>query len=144
MPITLLLRQVLEEAPTFQAAREKLARTPIASDCLLLLTGIHPGEMVVIERSPTRSAIRDPENGILAVTNDYRVLTGDSSAPGSALAETSCGRFDRATALLGRRKPVTVAECLEVLQDDQVRMDITVQQMVLAANRGLVEVAGHG
>ena len=73
-PVVFLLRQVLEEAPDFQAALRTLKNTPLASDSLLLLTGIRAGEMAVIERTPYRAEVRLGENGSIFVTNDYRLM----------------------------------------------------------------------
>src|SRR5262249_58170211 len=42
-PVVFLIRKVLEEAQTFQEACKALAETPIASDCLLLVTGTRAG-----------------------------------------------------------------------------------------------------
>jgi hypothetical protein len=120
-PVTLLLRSVLAGAADFVSAVARLEAAPIASDCLLLVTGVNPGEMVVIERSPTRAARRGPEAGVLVVTNDYRCLPvasgGVPSVPdaprvASTLATTSCGRFD------------------------DVRMSITMQSMAFRARTG--------
>lgn len=42
LPVLFLLRQVLEKAATFEEAVGLLSSTPIASDCLLLITGPKP------------------------------------------------------------------------------------------------------
>lgn len=139
-PISLFIRTVLEEAATFAEAVEWLAREPLASDCLLLVSGTQTGEMVVIERTPTRSAIRHPENGYIVVTNDYLLIDADPDQPATALQATSCNRFDQATARLGSYVPHTQGECLAILSDPQVRMSITVQQMVFSARTGQLEV----
>lgn len=140
--VVFVLRRVLETAPDFTSAVEALRATPLASDSLLLVTGTARGEMVVIERTPTRSALRHAEDGALVVTNDYRRLASSSGAAPGALAATSCGRFDRATTLLRDHLPRTPDACLEVLADPGVRLAITAQQMVLSARRGVVALAG--
>jgi hypothetical protein len=43
-PVVFLLRQVLEDVPDFQSALRALQEAPLASDSLLLLTGIREGE----------------------------------------------------------------------------------------------------
>ncbi len=136
MPVELLLRQVLEEAPTFEQARDLLSRTPIPCDCLLLLTGILPGELVVIERTPSRHAGRGPEAGQIAVTNGYlRLEAGIGGAPSALLAST-CERLDRVGQLLKKRRPENPDDCFQYLNDPDVRMNITVQQMVFRAATG--------
>jgi acid ceramidase len=119
-----------------------LTSTEIASDCLLLVTGILPGEMVVVERTPTRAALRSPTNGCLIVTNDYLALQSKTTSTGveQELQQTSCSRFDRASLLLAHHVPRNVTECFSILTDPAIRMRITVQQMVMSAAQGLLEV----
>ncbi|HJL35151.1 MAG TPA: C45 family peptidase, partial [Polyangiaceae bacterium LLY-WYZ-15_(1-7)] len=136
--IALLLRDVLERAPSFDAALERLAESEIASDCLLLLTGTAPGERVVIERTPTRYALRRSE-GPLVVTNDYRALEGGGAA--GLLGATACARFDRAAELAAGGLDPEAAFAL--LSDDAVRMAITVQQMAFRAATGEVWIGGE-
>ncbi len=140
-PVTFLLRDVLDTARDFDEAVVRLRDSPVTSDSLLLVTGTKQGEMVVIERSPTRAAVREAINGFVAVSNDYRSLPSTRAAGAvAALAETSCSRFERAGELVAEQKPRTPAECFSVLNDANVRMDITVQSMVFSASKGLVEV----
>jgi hypothetical protein len=94
----LALRHVLETCSSYGDAKRALMTMPIASDCLLLLTGAARGELCVIERTSTCSAVREAEDGIVAVTNDYRALDAVSAAT-TILATTACGRFERALSL---------------------------------------------
>jgi acid ceramidase len=136
-PVVLLIRQVFETCATFGEAIRVLERSPIAADCLLLVTGTNPGEMAVVERTSTRAAIRGPENGFVAVTNDYRRLDDAASAQtGNRLQETACGRFDRTTELLARDLPRDSSACIRILRDPGVQMSITVQQMVMCPRTG--------
>jgi len=135
-PVVLLIRRAFETCGSFAEAISLLERSPIAADCLLLVTGTKSGEMAVIERTSTRSAVRGPEDGFVAVTNDYRRLDAAGSVSGNHLQETACGRFDRATKLLRDGLPRDSATCLGVLGDQAVRMSITVQQMVMRPRTG--------
>ena len=140
-PMTFLIRDVLDTAANFDEAVVRLRDTPVTSDSLLLVTGTMPGEMVVIERSPKRAAVRHPENGVLVVTNDYRALVSDiGTAANHTLAETSCGRFERAFELARDCRADDPDGAFEVLEDAQVRMNITVQSMVLSAATALIDV----
>jgi hypothetical protein len=135
-PVVLLLRTALEQAPSFDRARELLSESPLPCDCLLLLTGTLPGQLAVIERTPSRYAVRGPQAGYICVTNGYRQLdAGFGSAP-PGLAATCCQRFERVEALIANRRPQTPADCFRYLNDPQVRMDMTVQQMVFRAATG--------
>jgi acid ceramidase len=135
-PVVLLIRRALEICDTFAEAVRMLETSPVAADCLLLVTGTRAGEMVVIERTSTRAAVRGPERGFLIVTNDYRVLDAAGVMSGNRLQETACGRFDRATELLTQGVPSDPAACLRMLADPAVRMSITVQQMAMRPRTG--------
>jgi len=139
-PITFVLRRALEHCPNYEAALSYLRDTPVASDSLLLLSGVRESEAAVIERSPRRAAVRHAWHGELVVTNDYRALESDASSGTDRLGQTSCDRFDRALKLLQLRRPGTPNECFGILQDTEVRLDITAQHMVLQATTGAVRV----
>ncbi len=141
-PIPFLLRAVFQTARTFQEAVDRLVETPIASDCLLLVTGIKMGEMVVIERTPTRAALRYPQDGRIVVANDYQALhcKEQSNVAEGELQQTSCRRFERATRLLENGLPTDSADCFAMLEDEMIKMRITVQHMVMSAAKGTVEV----
>ena len=136
MPVEFLLRQALEQEPTFDEALRRLRETPIPCDCLLLLTGAKPGELVVIERTPTRSAVRRARDGFVCTTNDYQLLDAQLSLASSPLQASCCGRYQRTESLLAAHRPQTAEECFHYLNDQDVRMSITVQQMVFSVATG--------
>ncbi|MEM9189453.1 MAG: C45 family peptidase [Myxococcota bacterium] len=139
--IALLLRRVFDTVPSFDAAVELLSTAPIAADCLLLVTGTKAGEMVVVERTSTRAAVRTAENGFIVVTNDYRSLDGGfASLSEGALHATACSRFDRASYLVLDRKVASFGAGFDILTDAKVKMDITVQHMLMQAATGALEV----
>jgi acid ceramidase len=142
-PTTFLLRRVLETAETFEAAVAALRDTPVASDSLLLVTGTRAGQMAVVERAPTRAAVRAPYAGAVFVTNDYRALpvSERSGTIRSTLAQTSCGRYARAQQLVREEPPREPGACLRVLCDPRVKMGITVQHLVFSAATGVIRVA---
>jgi hypothetical protein len=135
-PVVLLIRRVLEEARSFDEARAILSETPIPCDCLLLLTGTRPGEMVVIERTPGRHALREGVNGYVCVTNGYQVLDAGLGHAPSGLLASWCQRYNSVCGLLEERRPRSPEDCFGYLSDPAVRMDITVQQMVFRAASG--------
>ena len=138
-PVSFLLRDVLEEAANFDEAKTALEQTTIASDCLLLLTGIHEHEAVVIERTPKRFATR-VGNETLVVTNDYKVLENGYTGEWNSLQSTSCNRLDRANYLIMRELPKTKEDCINILRDGEIMMGITVQQMVFDNHSGEILV----
>ena len=135
-PVVLLLRTVLEEARSFNEALDRLANTLLPCDCLLLLTGVRAGELVVIERTPSRHALRHATDGFVCVTNDYRELAAPQAESTSELLATCCDRFDRIESLIHAERPADPAKCFHYLNDPVVRMNMTVQQMVFCAATG--------
>lgn len=138
-PVVFLLRRTLDEAPDWEAAVRSLRDAPIASDCLLLVTGTRRGEMVVIERTPHRAAVRGPERGFVHVTNDYKALRSEHPLAGP-LGGSSCARADRLAELVRAGHVTDFDSAFAALSDARVRMEITVQQMVLHAASGRCEV----
>jgi acid ceramidase len=136
MPVVMLIRSVLENARNFEEAKSILCGSSIPCDCLLLLTGTRWGEMVVIERTPSRHATRSGVDGFVCVTNGYQALEVSSNCSPSPLLSTWCRRFERASELIQARPPRIAEECFEYLSDSEVRMNITVQQMVFCAATG--------
>ena len=137
-PISFLLRDVFNNADSFEEAKKKLEETTIASDCLLLLSGTKLSEMVVIERTPKRFATRGTQKNFISVTNDYKLLENDEPQEESMLQITSCSRYDRVHELINKSVPKNADECLSILKDDNIMMEITVQQMVFDNQTGEV------
>ncbi len=138
-PVSFLLRDILDSSTSFEEAKLRLEQTVIACDCLVLLSGVKSNEMVVIERTPTRSATRKAENGFIAVTNDFKQLENNLTGE-SMLQLTSCGRYERAQELINDKSPSSLTDCLKVLMDEKIMMGITVQQMVFNNRTGEMKV----
>ncbi len=142
-PISFLIREALAQAPDFATAVDLLSQTEIVADCLLLVTGVKDDEIVVIERTPGRHALRyvEPGSRHIVVTNDYKKLGKLNEPEGldDQLAQTSCDRYDRLYALLAERTaPLDAGTALRLLSDPGVRMDSTMQQMYFQASTGLL------
>lgn len=136
-PVSLLLRDTLDRAVSFDEAVDVLCRTTLACDCLLLVVGVAEKERVVIERTPTRAARRTADTGPLVVTNEYltaEMVHGAGSL--GALGATSCARYERAARLIESDAPRTPEACLNILDDASVRMAMTVQQVALEPRTG--------
>lgn len=133
-PVTFLLRDVLFACESYEDARQTLEENDIACDCLVLLSGTKQGEHVVIERTPKRFATRESREKFIVVTNDYKKLENGISE--NILQATSCGRYDRVQELLRQAIPQTADACLDILRDEAIQMQITVQQMVFDNSTG--------
>jgi len=138
--IAMLIRHAFETCADFDAAVALLSATKITADCLLLVTGVREGELIVIERTSSRAELRTAENGILVVTNDYRAMPGEVPEHVGELARTADARFLRAHQLTHWKRPMTPSACFEILSDAKVRMDMTVQQMFMHAASGTLDV----
>ncbi len=134
-PVLLFLRDVLETASGFDAAVDRLAGESLASGGMFTVVGSTNEQRVVVERSPSRSALRSPRGDEpLVTTNDYRALTGVGHADDNELGSSSCGRFDRLTALAAKGpagESWSDGALLAMLTDPEVEMQITCQHVVM-------------
>ena len=135
-PICLKLREAFETCKTYQEAISFLQRETFPADCLLLVSGPNAGEYCVIERTPKRQVTRNPQDGLIAVTNDFRALDIQSGDLDGSLQATSDGRYNRICELANKR-PKTLQGCVDYLSDDNVFMqNMTVQQMAFCVATG--------
>ena len=139
-PISFLLREILQADNNFKKAKVILEETEIVCDCLLLLSGTKSNELVVIERTPRTSSTRMATDGFIIVTNDYKAQTSKEVTETSILSETSCKRYDTVKEMLHHQLPLNVNECFDILNNEDVKMNITVQQMVFNSKLDLIEV----
>ncbi len=139
-PVTFLLRELLQGESNYDSAVKTLAETSIACDCLLLVSGINKDQFCVVERTPERSRIRK-SLGQIVVANDYKLLDPekpDTKDENNVLAATSCKRYNTAEKLLLEKPAINEDTCLKILSHEDVKMNITVQQMVFDTRRNEV------
>lgn len=101
---TFLLRQALDECASFDAAVRLLSETPLVTSAAFTVASAaqfgSPEDAVVIERTPSKYALRRPEpvatdTWLLAVTNDMRRISdGKTPLALPGLSETTCARYD--------------------------------------------------
>ncbi|WP_299883258.1 C45 family peptidase [uncultured Lacinutrix sp.] len=139
IPITFLIRDVLEKAKTFDEAVVMLSETTIASDCLLMVVGVNKDENVVIERTPTTFSIRKAAGNSLIVTNEYLSLT-ENKQTNDTLQLTASGRHKRVNEMIKFKSPESIQDHFDILSDGNVKMDITVQQMIFNPKRGEIHL----
>lgn len=138
-PITFLIRDVLENVSNFDDAVNILSKTIIASDCLIMVVGCKKNECVVIERTPTRFAIRKSTNSCLIVTNEYLSLL-ENRLTNDTLQLTASSRYERVRELISQKSPKSISDHFNILSDSKIQMGITVQQMVLNPNTGEINL----
>ena len=138
-PVLLFLRKVLEDAANFRAALDLLSLETLAMSALITLVGTQNDERVVIERTPTRHALRWGEPGRpLMTTNHYRQLY----APEESKPE-GCTRFNRLCEFLNSYDATREAddeELLSMLSDPGVIQEITAQHILMRPRQQEMQV----
>jgi len=141
-PISFLLRHVLTHMGTYDQALAFLQESILYCDCLLLLSGIQKGQIAVIERTPSRSAVRLLSSGYLAVTNHYHLLQAGSNRPDYAVTgqepfgQGSRERYEAALWQLSQHPPRTPASCFSLLADAPFRQENTILRVAMKAATG--------
>lgn len=118
MPYTMMLREVLENCRNVEEAAEWL-RNAARSTRLCIVTA-DPSGAQVVEFTPANLAVREPEDGILACTNHFRM-------PGLR-SLTWCSRYPRLREAADLPR-VSRAEIMLKLDEVNMRF-LTVQSMV--------------
>jgi hypothetical protein len=138
-PVLLHLRRVVEDAANFDAAVKMLTDTTLVTSGLFTLVGTENHQRVVVERTPTRYALRRPNGDEpLVTTNDYRELFPPTTREAGEIYQTTCARFDSLGRLLRHQKAdrdVEDAELLYVLTDASIRQQITAQHIIFRPRR---------
>jgi hypothetical protein len=99
LPPAHLLRQVMETAPDYAAARDMLLRTVIAVPAIFILSGTQAGEGCVIERTETDGAIRALDGSSVCVANHFETSLDAAGKGWRARPIDSAGRVRAARAL---------------------------------------------
>lgn len=134
-PVLLHIRRVIEDASGFDEALERLKKTRLVAPALLTLVGSENHQRVVVERTPTRHALRwAEEDQPLVTTNDYRLLQQPNRTHDAEIYRTTCHRFEFLTKTLAGRessKAASDSELLFHLADQNVRQSITAQHVLI-------------
>jgi Acyl-coenzyme A:6-aminopenicillanic acid acyl-transferase len=143
-PVLLHLRRVLEDAADFDAALTMLKKETLASPALVTLVGSDNAQRVVIERTPTRHALRwAGRDEPLFATNDYRLLFKPQTGTGSIIYETTCTRYEALCRFFAGHRPdrdVEDEELLHVLSDPAVIQSITAQHILMRPRTGAIRL----
>lgn len=133
-PVLLFLRRVLEEASGFTEALRMISEQTLAMSALITLAGSNNDERVVIERSPTKHALRWADPGKpLMTTNHYRRLFLDAPLHSTA-PDYECLRYGRLCRILDGYSADGEAEdsrLLTMLSDREVIQEITAQHVLI-------------
>jgi hypothetical protein len=134
-PVLLHLRCVVEDARDFDHALAMLRDQRLTAPGLFTLVGSKNEERVVIERSPTRHALRWPKEGeALLTTNDYRLLFPPKEGNGLEIYQTTCHRYaalERMFASWSPARTLADTQLLYALSDPEVIQQITAQHVLI-------------
>jgi hypothetical protein len=127
-PVLLFLRHLMDTARSFDEAVELASRTRLASGALITLAGIRNEQRVCVERTPRAHQQRRPHGDEpLLVTNHYRRLA----------AAHVCSRYEFLSRHLRRHPHPDPEDLLNLLNDANVRQDITAQHVLASPARDL-------
>jgi hypothetical protein len=132
-PVLLFLRTVLEDAPDFDGALKMLTTEKLAMSGMITLVGVRNEQRVVVERSPTRHALRwgEPDKPLLT-TNHYRTLYPPEAS--CFEDDTTCYRYNRMCELLSgydASVELKLKMLLDILADSNVIQEITAQHVIM-------------
>ncbi len=141
-PVAFLLRKALTEIEKFDDAVIFLAEAKISCNCLLLVSGVHQGEIAVIERTPLRSIVCRTDRKVHLITNHYCLLEAGSNKPGyiptgqEPVGRNSRGRYKEVLKQLSLEIPRSMKACFSLLALPPFCQPITVQRVVMRASTG--------
>jgi hypothetical protein len=120
-PVSLLAREILQYASNISEAYTiaQKRQTFVAESFLIGSAADH--KAVVIEKSPDKISLFDPDTNFLVVTNHFQsgIFLDDELNLENVENETSVYRFRRAGELLSSNPPVSPAIAAAILRDDK-------------------------
>lgn len=119
-PTCLVAREVLQYARNIAEARAIIEKRAVFVSALFLVGSRQDGRFVVIEKTPTACAVREPDaEPRLVCANHYltAALAADPINQEFLRAETSQSRYDRLTELLSAKAPVDAPAIAAILRD---------------------------
>lgn len=101
LPPVHLLRRVCETGRDYATARSMLTMTPLAVPAIFTLTGTHPGEACVIERTEDAYGVREMTGGRVCAANEFTTALNNTERGWKARPIDSAGRLAQAMGLPG-------------------------------------------
>jgi hypothetical protein len=140
-PMLLFLRFVLENAEGFDQALDWLTRQRLAMSGMITLVGTKNEQRVVIERE-TADRTRDRCSAKLrfAEADKPLITTNHFRAFEATEDDRACSRYARLEEILKTPPSTDADSLLSILNDIQVKQDITAQQVIAQPATGLIRM----
>ena len=121
-PTCLVAREVLEHAHNLAEATEIIRKRKVFVSAMFLVGSRADGKFIVVEKTPEKTAVREPEKNAdsLVCANHYLTaeLKDDPINDTYKRADTSVSRFERMTELLrAETNRLDAAACAAILRD---------------------------
>jgi len=120
-PISILVREILQYASTIEEAYEIAAKRDIFVSESLLIGSAYDDKAVIIEKSPTKIDMYEPDENYLVCANHYQsdLFSNDSVNLLNIENSDSKPRYDRMMELLHENFPVSTISAAEILRDQK-------------------------
>jgi len=119
-PVAMVARDVLQRAHNLAEALEILHQARVFVSTLWLLGSRTDGKFVVVEKTPERTNVREPEGNTIVSANHFQTpgLQDDKRNQRYLEEATSLPRYTRLAELLADTKvPINVPRAVEILRD---------------------------
>lgn len=120
-PISILVREILQYASTIEEAYEIAAKRDVFVSESLLIGSAYDDKAVIIEKSPTKIDMYEPDENYLVCANHYQsdLFSNDSVNLLNIENSDSKPRYDRMMELLHENFPVSTISAAEILRDQK-------------------------
>jgi hypothetical protein len=140
-PVPWAVRAALDECADYASAVALLRTIRLLSPVLFTVAGVRAGEAVVIERSPSGSAVRPLAGGAVCSTNHYVSPVYGRSTADAQDSQDRLTALERSTRSTPPRDP---AEAFQVLSRPLFLREETQHQVAMSAATGLLVVRVPG
>jgi isopenicillin-N N-acyltransferase-like protein len=122
-PVAMVARDVLQKAHNLTEALEIIRNAKVFVSTLWLVGSRADGKFIVVEKTPARTNVREPEGDIIVSANHFQtpVLTNDARNVSYLEEATSTPRYTRMTELLtNARGKLNASSTAEILRDEKL------------------------
>ena len=146
-PLSLFLRNIFLKMLDFKAAVKIIENTDLSCDCILLITGDVPGEILIVERTPSQFSTRSFDNEPVIATNHFIGLPFGLNEPGyveTGIEPFGVGSFNRykeVVELFSKTPPRREKDCLRYMGEVPFVNDLTIHRTLFHAHSGNLQIS---